>query len=202
MNDASPIDRTECAELVEASLLAVLHVGCGAPNPAKLPANVFPAGLWREVRLDIDPEVMPDIEASITDMPMVPTDSIDAVWSAHNLEHLFPHEVPLALAEFFRVLKPGGFALVTMPDLQQVAELVAAGVLEGPAYMSALGPIAPLDMLYGFRPALAEGNVFMGHKTGFIATTLSAHFETAGFTAIDVQRDGQFALWGKGVKPV
>ena len=178
----------------------VLHVGCGAPDPAKLPVAFFPPGAWSELRLDIDPDVQPDITASITEMPMVATGSVDAVWSAHNLEHLAAHEVPLALAEFHRVLAPGGFALVTMPDLQQVAELVASGRLEDAAYVSAMGPIAPLDMLYGFRPAIARGNGFMGHRTGFVAGTLTAHLERAGFTSVRVQRDGHFALWGSGVK--
>jgi len=178
----------------------VLHVGCGAADPAKLPAAFFPQGAWHEVRLDIDPGVAPDILASITDMSVVATGSVDAVWSAHNLEHLWAHEVPLALAEFHRVLAPGGFALVTMPDLQQVAELVAQGRLEDAAYLSAMGPIAPLDMLYGYRPAVAMGNEFMGHRTGFVAGTLQAHLERAGFQAVRVQRDGHFALWGSGVK--
>ena len=178
----------------------VLHVGCGAPNPAKLPEAFFPPGAWSEVRLDIDPGVAPDIVASITEMSMVADASVDAVWSAHNLEHLASHEVPVALAEFHRVLKPGGFVLVTMPDLQQVAELVAQGKLEDPAYLSAMGPIAPLDMLYGFRPALAQGNAFMGHRTGFTAGTLATHLKTAGFQTVRVQRDGHFALWGSGVK--
>ena len=178
----------------------VLHVGCGAPDPAKLPEAFFPAGAWAEMRLDIDPGVMPDIVASITEMPMVPTASVDAVWSAHNLEHLAAHEVPVALAEFHRVLAPGGFVLVTMPDLQQVAELIAQGRLEDPAYMSAMGPIAPLDMLYGYRPAIAGGNAFMGHRTGFVAGSLQAHLERAGFQNVRVQRDGHFALWASGVK--
>ncbi|MCB6177854.1 class I SAM-dependent methyltransferase [Rhodobacter sp. Har01] len=179
----------------------VLHVGCGAAHPDKLPEAFFPRGVWAEVRLDIDPGVAPDIVASITDMAVVPTASVDAVWSAHNLEHLWAHEVRLALAEFLRVLRPGGFALVTMPDLQQVAALVAEGNLEGPAYMSALGPIAAIDMLYGFRPALAEGNAFMGHRCGFTAVSLTAHLQAAGFADVRVQRDGGYALWATAVKP-
>lgn len=180
---------------------SVLHVGCGAADPAKLPQAFFPPGAWSELRLDIDPGVSPDIVASITEMSVVPSGSVDAVWSAHNLEHLWAHEVPLALAEFRRVLRPSGFALVTMPDLQQVAALVAQGNLEGAAYMSAMGPIAALDMLYGFRPAIAAGNGFMGHKTGFTAGTLAAHLQAAGFVNVSVQRDGAFALWATGVHP-
>ena len=188
----------DCAVAVQAR--TVLHVGCGAADPAKLPAAFFPPGAWRELRLDIDPGVSPDIVASITEMPMVAAASVDAVWSAHTLEHLASHEVPVALAEFHRVLTPGGFVLVTMPDLQQVAELVAAGKLEDAAYVSAMGPIAALDMLYGFRPALAAGNAFMGHRTGFTAGTLAVHLQNAGFQTVRVQRDGHFALWGSGVK--
>lgn len=188
------------AELVPPLARTVLHVGCGMADPAKLPAAFFPSGEWQELRLDIDPGVAPDIVASITDMSAVPTGSVQAVWSAHNLEHLFPHEVPLALAEFHRVLAPGGFALVTMPDLQQVAALVAEGKLEDAAYMSAMGPISAIDMLYGHRASIASGNHFMGHRGGFVATSLAAYLERAGFQAVRVQRDGHFALWGSGVK--
>ena len=179
----------------------VLHVGCGTANPDKVPVAFFPRGEWNELRLDIDPGVAPDIQASITDMPMVPDASVDAVWSAHNLEHLAPHEVSVALAEFFRVVRPGGFVLVTVPDLQQVASLVADDKLEDAAYISAMGPIAPLDMLYGLRQALANGNHFMAHRTGYTATTLDSAFTRAGFTPVRVIRDGHFALWATAVRP-
>ncbi len=115
------------------SLRTVLHVGCGVPDPRKLPPEYFVPGAWQEIRLDIDPGVAPDILASITDMHAVGSASVDAVWSAHNVEHLYAHEVPVALAEFRRVLSPGGFALITLPDLQRVAELVAQDRITEPA---------------------------------------------------------------------
>jgi SAM-dependent methyltransferase len=173
----------------------VLHVGCGAADPAKLPPAFFPTGAWRELRLDIDPAVAPDVVASITDMTPIPDGSVDAVWSSHNMEHLYPHEVPVALTEFRRVLKPGGFALITVPDLQAAAELVAADRLGEAAYVSSAGPITPLDILYGLGSALAQGNAFMGHRTGFTARTLEAALTAAGFPVVRVIRDGKFALW-------
>jgi len=197
----SPVPFGTVETVAPTALRTVLHVGCGGANPEKVPDAFFPRTLWHELRLDIDPEVTPDIVASITDMPMVGTGSVDGVWSAHNLEHLAAHEVPLALAEFLRVLRPGGFLALTLPDLQQVAALVADGLLEDPAYISLAGPIAPLDMLYGFRPSIARGNAFMGHRTGFTAKTLAVHLTQAGFSGVDVVRDGKFALWAKGVKP-
>jgi len=130
-------------------------------------------------------------------MTAVGDSSVDAVWSSHNLEHLYSHQVATALAEFYRVLKPGGFVLLTMPDLQQVAELIAQGRLEDTAYVSPAGPIAPLDMVYGFRQAVAQGNFFMSHKTGFTAGTLGQKLAQAGFANIRVEREN-FALWGVG----
>ena len=171
----------------------LLHVGCGVANPGTLPA-LFRAPEWREVRLDIDPACQPDILASMTSMSNVDTASYDAIFSSHNLEHLYPHEVPLALKEFNRVLAPNGFVVVTLPDLQSVAQLVAEDKLEDTAYVSPAGPIAPLDMLYGHRASLANGNLFMAHRTGFTAKTLANALRHAGFTQVGVTREGPFGL--------
>ena len=201
MTQATPLTVTSATPVAPPAMRQVLHVGCGAANPDKIPQDFFPFAAWSELRLDIDPNVHPDIVASITDMAPVATGSVDAVWSAHNLEHLRAHEVPLALAEFRRVLRPNGFILVTMPDLQQIAQLICEDQLEGAAYISAMGPIMPLDMLYGFGPSIAAGNDFMGHRTGFTASSLAAHLSRAGFVNIQVQRDGAFALWASAVNP-
>jgi ubiquinone/menaquinone biosynthesis C-methylase UbiE len=178
----------------------VLHVGCGVANPAKL-HQMFQGGGWTELRLDIDPDVQPDIISSITDMKPVADASVDGVWSSHNLEHLYSHEVPVALAEFQRVLRPGGVVLVTMPDLQSVATAIANDQLEDTLYVSPAGPICPVDVLYGFRKAITAGNVYMAHKTGFTAKTLGQKLEAAGFTQVRVERGGAFDLWGIGYKP-
>jgi glycosyltransferase involved in cell wall biosynthesis len=171
----------------------LLHVGCGPASPEKLPA-IFRSHGWLEVRLDIDPDCKPDIVSSMTDMSGVGTASCDAIFSSHNLEHLYPHEVPMALREFHRALAPEGFALVTVPDLQRVAELVSQDKLEDTAYVSPAGPISPLDMLFGHRASLARGNLFMAHRTGFTAKALAGALRRAGFVQVGVKRDGRFGL--------
>lgn len=88
------------------------------------------------------------------------------------------------------MLKPDGFALMTVPDLQQVA----ADRLTEPVYMSPMGPITPLDMLYGHDASLARGNGFMGHRGGFTARSLEVALLAAGFPVVRVVRDGAFAL--------
>ncbi len=177
----------------------VLHVGCGIIESGKL-HKMFQSPEWNEIRLDIDPSVQPDIIASLTDMHMIKTESIDAVYSSHNLEHLYPHEVPIGLGEFCRVLKKTGFSLITLPDLQAVAALIVADKLDEPAYQSPAGSIAPIDILYGYRKSMAEGNLFMAHKTGFTAKTLSNSILQAGFAWVKVASDSGFNLWAKAYK--
>jgi hypothetical protein len=92
--------------------------------------------------------VHPDIICSITDMMRIATGSVDAIWSSHNIEHPQRHEVPVALREFFTVLKPRGL-LLELPNLRQVPQLVVENRLEDRAYNSSSGPITPLDMIFG-----------------------------------------------------
>jgi ubiquinone/menaquinone biosynthesis C-methylase UbiE len=116
------------------------------------------------------------------DMAGVGNESMDAIYSAHNIEHVHAHEVPRVLKEFLRVLKPEGFLILTCPDLQTVCKLVAEDKLGDAAYQSPAGPITPLDILYGHGAALAEGHHYMAHKTGFTLKTLTQALHTAGFT--------------------
>ena len=162
----------------------VLHVGCGG---TPLPPD-FPPDQWEEVRLDINPDVKPDIVASITDMSCIDDASYEALYSSHNLEHLYAHEVPAALNEFRRVLKPGAQLFVAVPDLQAVAEQVAGGNLTGSLYESPSGPVAAIDILFGFRICIVAGNGHYCHRTGFTADSLLKLLGEAGFREVQVVR--------------
>ena len=178
----------------------VLHVGCGAPDPAKVHPR-FRGPEWQEVRLDIDPDVEPHIVGSIVDMGAVKRSSVDAVWSSHNIEHVYAHEVPVVLREFLRVLRPGGELLISTPDLQKVAECVATGNLEGTFYRAPVGPVAALDVMFGHGPAIARGNEYMAHRTGFTAETLARKLSQAGFEDVEVTRKPVALLWAAARKP-
>jgi ubiquinone/menaquinone biosynthesis C-methylase UbiE len=127
---------------------------------------------------------------------------VDAVFSSHNIEHLYPHEVPLALSEFLRVLKPDGFFVVTCPDLQSVCKLIAEDKLTEAAYTSPAGPIAPIDILYGLRSSMAQGNLYMAHRCGFTQTVLTATLQAAGFKAVATMARAHpyFDLWAVASK--
>lgn len=177
-----------------------LHVGCG-PLRKNQTTRGFDTPEWTEVRLDIDPQVQPDIIGTMTDMSAAPDGFADAIYSAHNLEHVFQFEVPRVLAEFKRVLKPDGFLIATCPDLQAVAVLVADGQLNEPAYESSGGPISPLEILYGHRRSLEEGHMHMAHKCGFTRGVLTEALGRAGFASVGVvRRPGAFELWAVASK--
>jgi predicted SAM-dependent methyltransferase len=177
----------------------VLHVGCGSKRQPQMP-KLFHGEGWQEIRLDIDPGAQPDIIADLMDMAPVPDNSMDAVFSSHNVEHVFIYQVPKVLSEFFRVLKPGGFALITLPDIQQVALQVAQGRLESALYDSPAGPITALDIIYGHTKSIAKGKHYMAHKTAFTAETLGRHLFRAGFTQVTVERDLELNLWARAIK--
>ena len=165
-----------------------LHVGCGSLN--KSFCLGFNNDNWKEIRFDIDESVNPDIVGTLTDMKSVETGSVDAVYSKHNIEHIFPHEVPIALREFYRVLKEDGMVSISCPDLESVCEAVLEGGLLEPIYNSPRGPISPIDVLYGHRRSIARGNEYMAHKGGFTYSTLYKALKDVGFQSMAGGRRG------------
>ena len=171
-----------------------LHVGSGLLN--KSDCLGFNNDNWKEIRLDIDENVNPDIVGTLTDMKLVETGSVDAVYSSHNIEHIFPHEVPIALREFYRVLKEDGIVVITCPDIQSVGEALTQDKLFETLYESPMGPVTAFDILYGHRKTTVDGNIFMVHKGGFTYSTLDTKFKEAGFKMkYGGRRPGAFDLY-------
>jgi len=171
----------------------VLNVGCSG-----VPIHPQYEG-WKEIRLDIDPKVNPDIIADIRDMSLIDSDSVDSVYANHILEHLFDYEVLTALREFYRVIKPGGLVCIGVPDLQAVSKEVANGNLHGVLYESPAGPIAAIDCIYGYRRFTID-NPNQMHKTGFTPNSLEDKIIYAGFRLTKVESD-KINMWATGVKP-
>ena len=177
-----------------------LHVGCGPGRKGPMTPG-FDGPDWSEIRLDIDPSVSPDLIGTMTDLSAVKTGSMEAIYSSHNIEHLYPHEVPIALGEFKRVLTDDGFVVITCPDLLSVAQFIAETGLGETAYMSAMGAITPLDILYGHQASMRAGNLYMAHRGGFTAHTLLETLQRAGFGKITVVgRKSRFVLWAVATK--
>ncbi len=178
----------------EARLL--LHVGCGHATLDGIPLAGFHNSNWREVRLDADESVDPDIVGTMVVMDAVADGFADALFSSHGIEHLYWHDVPLALAEFRRVLKNDGFVVITCPDVQAAAKMIADDKMFETAYQSAAGPITPFDILYSYRPFVAANPEWMSHHCGFTLSTLMTVLKDAGFAVVSgMRRPSGFDLW-------
>jgi len=164
-------------------LIRVLHAGCGRePLPEWFPACV-------EVRLDANARCEPDVVASVTELGDI--GEFDMVYCSHVLEHVYPHEVHKVVSEFHRVLKPGGKAIIIVPDLED------AKATEEILYVSPAGPITGLDLMYGMREMI-EDNPYMAHHCGFVSDTLRQAM--AMFSEVHTRRMMFNNLMGVGIK--
>ncbi len=169
----------------------LVNLGCGPKDSAWLPA-IF--SNWREVRVDLEAEVAPDILADITDLSAIESGSVDAIWSAHCLEHVYMHQVGQAVAEAYRILRDDGFYCLIVPDLQAIAEYLATDRLHEVVYEAPAGPVVAHDMIYGHGPSLARGRSGMAHHCGFTPTLLLQKLQEAPFAEIVLRRRPQQEL--------
>jgi predicted SAM-dependent methyltransferase len=161
-----------------------LHIGCGLKRKEST-TPVFNTDDWEEVTLDIDKRNNPDILASFTDLSGIKSSSFDAIFSSHNIEHIFYHEALIAIKEFYRILKPNGYIYILCPDLVSVCEALIERGPNEPLYNTSNGSyVAASDMLYGWRGPIESGNKFMAHKFGYSEKTLISAFQKGGFSNI------------------
>jgi len=158
----------------------VLNVGGGSES-IRLPPQY--AG-FDVLRLDIDPQVKPDVLCDARDLARLDAGQFDAIYCAHNLEHYYVHEVPKVLGGFLHVLKGDGFAHVIVPDIAEVMRVAVERSLDldDVLYTSPAGPVMVRDVIWGWGAEIARsGNDFYAHKTGFTQKSLLAAAEAAGF---------------------
>jgi predicted SAM-dependent methyltransferase len=121
-----------------------------------------------------------DVVADISERLPFEDGSADTIYAAHILEHFATDAVPALLADWRRVLKPGGELLVAVPDLEVIARtLMDRGGWFTPPHNPWLGAI------YG-----GQKDEYDFHKTGFTAVWLAKLLDDAGFG--DVRRVERF----------
>ena len=167
-----------------------LHYACGEMSKINT-TKLFSSDKWTEVRLDSSSDLQkkPDIESSLTNLSALESESFDAVFTSHSLERLYPHEVGKALSELFRVLKKDGHLLITCADLLATCTLIAEDKLLEPAYESPAGKVSPIDILYGFRPAIAAGHMQFARHCGFTPKAMMGTLAQIGFASLWAARN-------------
>jgi predicted SAM-dependent methyltransferase len=74
--------------------------------------------------LNIQPGAHVDYVGNCIALPQFADNSVDEVYASHVLEHLgFREDLPRALQEIARVLKPGGMLRISVPDLDVLCRL-------------------------------------------------------------------------------
>ena len=175
----------------------LLNVGAGHPKSGARIPHAFQSSEWKEVRLDIDPANEPDVIGTMLDMSAVANESADALYSSHTIEHLYPNEIPQAMKEFLRVLKPQGYAVITCPDLQAAAEMIAQDKLMETAYTTGSGMVVtPFDIVYSHREYTGRDKPYMAHHCGFTLKVLNGTLRSNGFASVAGKRRARgLDLW-------
>ena len=169
----------------------LVNLGSGPKRASRLPAMFAE---WREFRVDLDPGAAPDLVADITDLSAIKTGSVDAVWSAHAIEHLYLHQVGKALGEAHRILADDGFLCLIVPDLQAIGSYLVNDRLLDIIYQSPAGPVTAHDVIFGFGGALARGHMNMAHHCGFTAGVMLEKLKEVQFAEIVLRRRSNLEL--------
>jgi SAM-dependent methyltransferase len=115
--------------------------------------------------------------------------TVDVVYSSHMLEHLDREDAVAFLAECRRVLKPGGWLRIAVPDLEQ---LIHAYLKDADAdhLVASLRLAVPLPR--GFRRAAEAFLVgHRGHRWMYDVRSLTRLVQGGGFASVQVLGAGQ-----------
>ncbi len=115
-----------------------------------------------------------DVVADIGERLPFDDGAADLVYASHLLEHFPTDRVPPMLAEWRRVLHPGGSLLIAVPDLEAIASVLASRK----GWFTP--PNAPwIGAIYG-----GQKDEYDFHKTGFTEPWLAHLMREAGFGEI------------------
>lgn len=126
---------------------------------------------WQSFDIAAGPEV--DHVGDCRDLSRFADNSIEAIYASHVLEHLSRADVLLALREWRRVLRPGSDIMISVPDLNIVAQIFISPKLRGPEKYDVL------SMIYGGQ---IDSHDY--HLAGFDLEILTAALHDSGFNKV------------------
>jgi predicted SAM-dependent methyltransferase len=122
--------------------------------------------------VDIDDRHDPDIVADVTDLSVLGSNTVEEICASHILEHLPWPLAYKALAEWTRVLRPGGRLRVAVPDLAAMATMIAEGK----------NVWAATSLIYGVGRL---ENQLEAHQYGYTRGMLTSILRSLGFRNFD-----------------
>ena len=169
--------------------MKTLDFGCGTGSNSKLfhaedyigaEVDMSRVQSSREKHVKYTFEKIPIIHSTKEQLPWE-KDSFDLIFVSLCLHHINAKTCKLIFKEFHRVLKQDGFVVIRCPDIQRACELVGQDKLLEAIYESPVGPVSPIDIIFGNRKQIAKGNKYMAKKGGFTYSVLNNALGEAGF---------------------
>ncbi|PSB20360.1 methyltransferase domain-containing protein [Phormidesmis priestleyi ULC007] len=181
----SKFNQTKAVKKLEAIFLELIALKDTQPKSAiKLHlGGKEPHSDWKI--LDIEPRPEVDFIGDAADLSQFADGSIDTIYASHILEHFhysLNNELITTLAEWYRVLQPGGQLMVSVPNLQTLCWLY-------------LNPnLRPMDRHQLMRIIFGgHMNQYDVHRVGFDPDTLALYLQEVGF--VDCTPVSEFGLF-------
>lgn len=116
-----------------------------------------------------------DFKSSVDSLPFFDADSVDLLYASHVFEYFDRQQAPGVLAEWHRVLKPGGILRLAVPNFRCLIQIYQnTGDLN-----RILGP------LYGrMQVDTQSGKITLYHRTVYDESSLSTVLVDAGFSNV------------------
>jgi predicted SAM-dependent methyltransferase len=133
--------------------------------------------------LDVRPGPIVDYLGHCTDLSEFDDESVSEIYASHVIEHLgYKHHIAMALAEFNRVLVPGGIVRISVPDLPTLCALY-------------LDPTLNSENRYHVMRMMFGGQINEAdfHYVGLNEELLTSYLQNAGLA--DITRVGNFGLF-------
>lgn len=149
----------------------IVDLGCGPVH------QQFPEGV--PVRVDLDERWNPDMRADVRHLPMDDA-QFDIVFSSHCLEHFSRADQHVCMAEWKRIMVPGGELRLVLPNLEWAADkLLKFEELSEKERRDAW------NVLYG-----AQSSPYDFHMNGFTPSSLREFVAGFGFRPMTCRIEG------------
>lgn len=122
--------------------------------------------------VNVDYDERADVVGSVTALSGFADESVDEIYAIHLFEHLPRLEVGEVLAEWRRVLKPGGKLILELPCLDKIAAMIVAGE-DRPGFT-----------IFGIFGDVREKSPYMFHKWCYTKKELSSIMQEMGFSTM------------------
>ncbi len=155
--------RPDAAALRETSQIR-LHLGCGRD---------YRPG-W--INIDGNTEVKVDMVSNVIELLYFGDASADVIEANHVFEHLTRDDAEKAMAEYARVLRPGGALFLELPDAERCRHMLGAKIGSDEYDLGCVGN-------WGYPPEIRAEGILQIHKWGWSPRSLMNLMKSKGFSA-------------------